>query len=380
MVAAVVDVNFVDSSATTYYAGMADFEVMSLASVTPANGNATLADATPAEWLGEGDPAGNANAGNAPNVVEPWCGGAENPLAYELLIDGSGHDDGAINATYSYGFAAVGASQYQGVSLATPASALAIVPTDASMEHDPYPDGLPGARHSYQGQQYDATLGKIVRSGGSVYRRGFNVGKTWFHNGTTWSQGGTIPIPFGGGRVHCSGRHNASSKSIWGQDGSSDFAILNHATESWGGVLGTGIPQLGRYPIGAVNQTNGEFLIMDANGWSVLNVNWAGNSITSAQSVSMAGWGGAGGGGLWWDSRDGSYWGMDDTNVSTIYKITGSGTSRTATAHALTGDPIVNQGVYRGIFSRGVLMPDISKLGIVTHSRQPGYLISLPSI
>ena len=193
MLSASLDVNFVPG-ATAYYDGMADFAVMSLASVTAANGNATLADATPAEWI-TGSPAGNANSGNTPNIVAVWCGSAEDKPRYRIVLRGGGHDDDANNGLYVYDFSPVGANQFQGASLLD-ISSVGIVPTSVD-SHDPYPDGRPSSIHSYQGQQYVSSLDKHVSAGGSVYRLGNLFGKTWVWDGSGWTEPPGYPASAG---------------------------------------------------------------------------------------------------------------------------------------------------------------------------------------
>ena len=367
----------------SYISGLDDYEVLKLDTVTATNGNSTLLDATPSAWV-SGDPAGNANSGNAPHVTVPWCGGCGDSEGNRIIVRGGGHDDGANNGTYIVDFS--GDTQWAGCSLEDGPSDLADVPSrDTGLSLSSYNDGRAAAVHSYDGQVYDPSSQKHFLCGGSTTYSGNLVGATWTYeeSGGTWTEQSDPPFAAPSGRVMSAAIDTTEQKILVTQQNSQFCAIFDIVNETWSSSidLGSAVADTSTYHVSACSETSSEVVTMQSSGFKVITVDWD-LETASMQTLTVSGWSGEGAAVLLWDPTDDSYWafgGTAENDHDTLYHITGSGTSRTATSHTLTDTNITVPSGNNGAFNRAVLLSDYRAIGYLSGSRDEPYIIKLPS-
>ncbi|MEM7002007.1 MAG: hypothetical protein AAF529_14560 [Pseudomonadota bacterium] len=357
-----------------------------MSTLVPANGNGSCNAVTPAEWL-TGDLAASGGA-FVPNIIPAWNGGVWDPIAKELGVHGGGHDDSSNNMYC--GVDLKGSATYEGFSRYD-ISALADVPYISPAANQlTYDDGRPGSIHSYNGIQYDPTTRRLFRVGGAIYRSGNNIDRTWTFDRNTglWTQHANYPGATGSGAVMTSAINVAERKIFAGAWDSGQCAFFDIDNLTWGGaknVVGTFWPSsTSGYAVSACSETSGEIVTMAGNQFYLTTVSdWA-NETVSMQPMTVSGYSGASSACLFWDSLDDSFWAFGGTSQAshqTLYHITGTGTSRTATAHTLTGASISLQGGasnYRGSFNRGGLAADWRIIFFLASSQSAPYAIKIP--
>ena len=357
-----------------YIAALSAFESTQLG--TAANGNETLLEVTPSSWLVPNNPSSGPGASSEPEIIPAWCGGAG--FWYWLIVHGGGHNDDANNGVYLVNFSG---DVWEGITLPF-ISDVAQVPAPGA-PIDLYNDGNPAAVHTYQAMAY--INGVFLRFGGARYGSasdGFSNVYSW--DGTSWTQEAGFPWSGGPNSRYCGAGANHTARAVLvNQRNQFDCAIFDVDTRTWGPVFTSAFAPT-NYPCNTVNENTGEVFGVDGNiGFFAYQVDWDTNTITSAQLISTVGdsISFAQGMSILWDGSRDSYWvfggGDNVSSFNTIYEISGTGSTRTVTATALTGTVPSGQ-TSRGMFNRATIMDAWRAIGCVMHSQQPPHVFRLP--
>lgn len=116
------------------------------------------------------------------SVMYAWSGAAFDSIGNRLLVHGTGHNDGAINAIYGFDLDTFTWGEV------FPPSVEADIQSEV-LNHETYLDGTPGAVHSYRGLVYEPSRNAMYRFSGSVWRLGEASLKIWSYDFATdsWS-------------------------------------------------------------------------------------------------------------------------------------------------------------------------------------------------
>jgi len=125
------------------------------------------------------------------NEIEAWGGGVFDPAERVMIVWGGGHNDYAGNEVYGFDLAA-GAWRL----LAPPTPLAEVTPGQ-----DPYADGHPASRHTYDGFAYLGDLRRMFAYGGSRHNDGSSTPTTWLFDPTTgaWTRRADFDLPSGSG-------------------------------------------------------------------------------------------------------------------------------------------------------------------------------------
>jgi hypothetical protein len=124
------------------------------------------------------------------NVIEAWGGGVFDHAAHKMIVWGGGHNDYFGNEVYAF-------------NPATFLWELLTEPTLVGLDQlsvDPYFDGRPASRHTYDGFAFIDDLGVWFQFGGARAQDGSTALTTWTFNSTStvWTRRAD-PLPTGAG-------------------------------------------------------------------------------------------------------------------------------------------------------------------------------------
>ncbi len=138
---------------------------------SPASGN-VLDALPPGHWYEIKDSSIWVQHGVKANIMSSWSGGVYDSRRERLVIWGGGHLDYDGNELYAFDF-----NDFKWVQVTQK------TPQEQRVKSvDVYADGLPSARHTYNGIQYIPTIDRFFSSGGSVWGSGGCLGGTWLYD------------------------------------------------------------------------------------------------------------------------------------------------------------------------------------------------------
>jgi hypothetical protein len=352
-----------------YVSGLSAYEVLQMRGAY-APVNETMEDVTPSEWI-TNDP----GFGALSLVIRAWSGGAGDAENRKLYIFGGGHGDSANNGLYVYDFSDDGTGKPVGFSLPSQSAVADVVASQES-----YADGLPVARHTYDGCfVYDGNFYSIT---GSRYMDGASASNAvYYPNTDSWSY---IPDPVNENFWHGTVVDPATGKALVYYIGRSVAHFLDLSSNTFGATIG--VNAIGGLADGITaiwDSTRSRVVVIGENVNRLWNVDFADESLTSQSTFTPKGDAGilAVGGlsGFHDEARD-VYWifgGKDESvgGFTNLYEM--DPVTFQVTAHALTGDAL-NPLDAQGSFKRFVWMPDWRTIGFVTSHHNGAFLIKIP--
>lgn len=367
------------SAVPEYISSMTDYQVRQMTGTyAPTNGNETMEDVTPSEWL-TSDPASNQGL---PSVINAWCGGGKG-IGTKLIVHGGGHDDSANNGVYVFDYR--GTTKPTGWTLPDISAVSAVV--NASQT---YSDGRPTSIHSYDGQVYAHDLDTFFRFGGANYNTagGFTDAAFKYNFATdTWTQLPDYPgTPFP--EATCC-YDEASGKILVTFPDQANAAFYRIVANTWSSVKSA---SGAREPCMAYDHTRSRALLMgDGNAYRVI-IDWSAETLTFASISATGATALIGDNALaaFYDEDADCFWifggGSASPGYGTIYRIAGGELDSTSgvavTSHALS----VNMAAagfetpYNGSFGRFIFMRDWRAIGFVTRTDAAPYVIKLPEV
>ncbi len=364
--------NAQNGSAPSYIDSMSEYEVRSLSgALSPTNGNVTMEDVTPAEWL-TNDP----STIGLEAVIIAWSGGAKG-IGSKLFVHGGGHSDSANNGLYVYDFS--GDSRPTGWQSPLVISSINAVRANSAT----YSDGKPTAVHTYDGAVYAHHNNHLYRFTGSQYDNGFMTGAAFKFNVATnqWSQLPNYPNDTGGAKTI----YDAESRKIFvTMNDTLEGHFFRTDSDSWSGAKGYSGNGFPFDAIGAWDTNRRRGIIVGDGEKSLLTLNFSSESV-SVRSFSPTGdteiFARSGISAVYDPDRD-VYWlfggGTGSPGWSKIYELKADGQSWTTTAHNLTGASISRSSGMLGSYGRFVFMEQWRAIGLVANHGSAVYVIRLP--
>ena len=355
-----------------YISSMSPFQVRGLdGAFAPTNGNVSMEDVTPAEWL-TNDPSVLGLNG----VLAAWSGGAKGG-GTRLFVHGGGHTDSANNGMYIYDFA--GQNNPTGWQAPLVVSAVADVRDGAAV----YADGKPNSVHTYDGIVYASHNNHVYRFGGSRYSSG-RLTRTAFKFNA--SNGVWTRLPdYPGGEDAAKTIYDPVTGNIFvTMTDEFDGYFLRTDTDTWSSRIdynGNGFPF---DSMAAWDSSRNRAIVVGEGETSVVNVDFEAETVT-VQSFSPTGdtglYGRSGISAVYDPVRD-VYWlfggGTGSPGYTGIYELRAGGDPWTTIRHDLTGDSIPLSKGLIGSWGRYVLMPQWGAIGFVAHEGGPAFVIKLP--
>lgn len=355
-----------------YISSMSPFQVRGLdGAFTPTNGNVSMEDITPPEWLNS-DPSVLGLNG----VLAAWSGGAKGG-GTRLFVHGGGHTDSANNGMYIYDFA--GEDNPTGWQAPLVVSAVADVRDDAPA----YADGKPNAVHTYDGIVYASHNNHVYRFGGSRYASG-RLTRTAFKFNASNGQWTRLPDYPGGEDAAKTIYDPITGKIFVTMTDEFDGYFLRTDTDSWSSRVnynGNGFPF---DSMAAWDSTRNRAIVVGEGETSVVNIDFEAETV-SVQSFSPSGdtglYGRSGISAVYDPVRD-VFWlfggGTGSPGYTGIYELRAAGDPWTTTRYELSGDSIPLSKGLIGSWGRYVLMPQWGALGFVADEQGPAFVIKLP--
>lgn len=167
-------------------------------------------------------------------IISAWNSGAYDPIRRRMIIWGGGHDDYWGNELYGFDMRTGAWSRLSEPSVVSDGHT-----NSTFFNRDPLPDGEPVSRHTYDGLEYIAHLGKLWAHGGSRARDGRTTPLTWmWDEDDGWTQHRVGPGGFMLGSAYDPATrqvivHTTESMHIYDIDG-----------DQWRAVPGWGFPPL----------------------------------------------------------------------------------------------------------------------------------------
>ena len=360
---------------TSYLDGMSTYEVRALTSTYSPGSNETIADVTSSEWV-TSDP----GTVGLQMVVGSWSGGVGMADKNQLLVTGGGHNDSANNGKYMYDF-----SNNGGVPTGWSVDSLSAVASVS--QNDPYSDGLPGARHTYQGVAYCQSLNRVYLYGGVPWNSaGGFVETLWEYDfaTSTWTQ---LPTPNGvqNGQSPILVIDESAQKAFACHQGSYNGQFIDLATRTLGSSTSWDYSptwhdatcgydptrkRLYRWPdqtywtLDFVNETVVE-TTFTATGDTAILSDIATTAVYDPTGDCMWIFGGNS---------------ITGPGYSSIYRFDPA--TNAVTANAMSGDSFTFDSTdanYHGSYGRAVMLDSWRAIGFVTNTGGPAYVIKVPA-
>lgn len=375
-------VSITTSSTPAYIAALAPFDALQLP--VSQNGQVSIFDTLnhsvpvpgaltrPDEWLSN-DPGDSGYE----QVIQAWSGGGGDGDLRTLWVHGGGHSDSANNGVYRFDF---NGDPWVGATI----DHIAAV-ADVNDQAD-YDDGSPGSIHTYQGMF--AFEGSMYRMPGSRYRTNgsSDFNDIWRNTDGTWTKMAYYPPGVHAIGICCVNKSKRKAFLMNRGHGQITFYDFDANTYSpMRSYSGTRPEEnQGGYHSAACNEDTGEVLII-GNGWSSrFNCDWDNDTIAGniIESVSISGYPRYTAPVLVWDPTLKDYWAFGGNNShdwSNIYRITGTGASKSATPEALS-QTVTRHASSVSLFNRGFIMDADRAIGLVSWHNQAPWVIRLPSV
>ena len=355
-----------------YVAALVPFEVARLdGNLAPANGNISMQDITPAEWLAS-DP-GNSGLGG---VITAWNGGAKS-VGEKLFVHGGGHTDSANNGIYIYDFS--GTSRPTGWTTPLLISSVSAVRSNNAT----YSDGLPTAVHTYDGLVHATHNNHLYRFGGSQYNNGFMEGRPFKYSvsGNRWTRLPNYPS------------NNGGAKTLYDPATGKIFVTMNDAleghffrtdSETWSGSKGYSGNGFPFNAFGVWDTSRNRGLIIGDGERSLVDIDFE-NETVSVSGISVSGASGIlGSSGISavYDPVADIYWifggGTSSSGWSNLYRLNADGPPWTMQSVSFTGSQIERTRGMIGSWGRFVFMPAWRAIGVIASETSPAFIIRLP--
>jgi hypothetical protein len=364
------------SAAPSYIQSMAAFDVQRLSNVAPTNGNDTISDITPSEWL-TSDP----GTVGLRAIIDAWCGGFKAVGHPELLVHGGGHNDSANNSVPQFDMS--GTSAPTGWTMAVSPSAVADVRTG----FDTYTDGKPVAVHTYDGCVRVGNFG--YRFGGSQWSSGSFTDACWKVNlaNGTWTQLSDF-ASIGSTAASCVYDSVSGKILVMPINVFQNWRFLNTANDSTTDVTRPSeslvIPE---DACSAYDPTRNRILSIGAGANRLTTVDFSANTVSDMTTQAITGLGANMGAGvsLLYDPDLDCYWCWGGTAAATagyqnMYRINASTFAVTSSALSQTMAVFADTDC-RGSFGRFAFMPEWRAIAFCTHvsSNTGTHIIKLPS-
>ena len=366
-----------DTTAPNYIAALSDYQVIQLTGVyAPSNGNETMVDITPNEWL-------NSDPGNTdlPGVIEAWCGGYKGEGTV-LWVQGGGHFDSANNGMYSYEFA--------GTDVPTGWQAPLDVSTIGDvLQGDAYADGAASSIHGYDGTVRHPTNGNLYRFGGAPWNgNGGFTGGSWRYNPQTqvWTvlpRVAGIGFPAGTGIPIC-GVDPLSGKIFAAVPTALSGYILDPVDNSTVNVnisSYAGSDNVNNEPTFAFDKKRSRGIVVSASVTDLYDIDFVNNtlsrsSFTASGATQILGSAKC----IIYDEDRDVYWlfggRSGEPGFTSIFEMNAS--TFAITQRSLTGS-ISTRGGAQGSYGRWVFMREFDAIGFVGHHDQAPHVIKLPA-
>ena len=359
--------------APDYITSMQPFQVRGLSgSFAPTNGNVSMADVTPPEWLNN-DPSVLGLNG----VLAAWSGGAKSVSGTRLFVHGGGHFDSANNGLYVYDFAGTtNPTGWQAPLVISPVSAV-------RDEAATYADGLPNSVHTYDGIVFASHNNTVYRFGGSRYSSG-RLNRNSFKYEVATGEWTRLPDYPGGEDAAKTIYDPITGKIFVTMTDEFDGYFFRTDTETWGPRVqygGNGFPfdtmaawdsNRNRAIVVGERETSVVDIDFDAETINVQNFNATGaTDIYSRSGISAV-----------YDPVRDVFWmfggGIGSPGYSGLYELRADGNPWTTVRHPLSGDSIPLSKGLIGSWGRYVLMPQWQAIGFVAEENGPAFVIRLP--
>jgi len=268
-----------------------------------------------------------------------WNSGAYDTTRDRLLIWGGGHKDYSGNELYAFNVNSLSWARIWGPSANIPGSGT----------WEAYPDGNPGARHTYDGQTYIPSVDKFFVSNGSLSWTGYGGSGTWLFNSanSTWQRASDTP------------EEDLSPTAVYDPVTQHIFHQTNHIFSEYDPVANTytqrGTIDAGRYtnPTGAIDPVrrlfvtvgSGKVSVWDLNTWQYSQPATTGGSSVVNNSAP----------GFKYDPVRHTFIGW--VGGATVYELDPSTWAWTARSPAPTNTVIPTNAPSQGTFSRFQYIP-----------------------
>ncbi|MEO0425290.1 MAG: kelch repeat-containing protein [Pseudomonadota bacterium] len=370
------------NASVDYIEDMEPYEVRALTGAfAPTNGNETMEDATPQDWL-DNDPSVQQLRG----VVRSWSGGFKAVEGTKLWVHGGGHRDSANNGIYQYDFAGTdGPVGFELISISDVADVRFRDGPNGEQFPD-YLDGKPLSTHTYDGLVFAHHNNTLYRFGGAPYDEGGGGSETaWkFDLGTgEWTRLPDLPA-VSSPLFFLNLLYDPETRKIALSRGRFTTVFFNCDTDTWGGQdeSSRSIPFQPDRP-SAWDPSRDRGLQIGVGASFLWNIDFE-NETTSLESVALSGdreIEQADAPSPMFDAGLNTYWviGGDDESPgwSSLYEINAS--TFAVTRHPLTGD-VIEQTLQQGSYGRFVFLEDDRAIGIVAAHDKPAYIIRLPKV
>ena len=355
-----------------YIASIPEFEVRRLdGAYAPSDGNLTMEDITPSEWLNN-DPSVLGLNG----VLAAWSGGAKS-IGTKMFVHGGGHFDSANNGMYTFDFSG-GATP---TGWQTP-----LVISDVSAVRDQvmtYTDGRPNSVHTYDGIVFASHNNFVYRFGGSRYSSGNLTNASFKYNVANgdWTQ---VPNYPGAQSAAKTVYDPVTGKIFVTMTGVFQGYFYRTSDDSWSGRKSYGGNGFPFDSMAAWDSRRNRAIIVGEGEASIVNIDFA-NETISVESFSPAGdtsMIGRSGISAAYDPVRDVYWlfggPAGSPGWSNIYEMSANGNPWTIRRIPLTGASIPTSRGMIGSWGRFVLMPQWGAIGLVASETSPALIIRLP--